>query len=151
MQSLIQLLAAGVGSFGYALIFHVRGRDVLWAAFGGLISWGTYLLTSLFTSSDVLRYFICAFFLTVYAEIMARVRRSPTTVFLVAGAIPLIPGASLYRAMSAAVSGAWKQAAAGGKTTLLLAAAIAGGILSCTALWQIILRITLFHRRRLQK
>ena len=151
MQSLIQLLAAGIGSLGYALLFNVRGRDVPWATLGGLISWGTYLLSSIFSSSDMLRYFICAFFLTVYAEIMARLRKSPTTVFLVAGAIPLIPGAGLYRAMCAAVSGAWDQAVAGGKTTLLLAAAISGGILSCTALWHIVSRFSAFHRRGNQR
>ncbi len=151
MQSLIQLLAAGVGSFCYALYFNVRGRDVVWATLGGLISWGTYLLSFFLSPNDMLRYFISAFLLTVYAEIMARLRKSPTTVFLVAGAIPLIPGASLYRAMSAAVSGAWKLAIEGGKTTLLLAVAISGGILSCTAIWHVATRFVFFWQRRMRQ
>jgi uncharacterized membrane protein YjjB (DUF3815 family) len=146
MQSFIQLLAAGVGSFGYALFFNVRGRDILWASLGGLISWGIYLSSRLIVSSDPLCYFISAFLLTVYAEIMARLRKSPTTVFLVAGTIPLIPGAGLYRTMSAAIAGQFDTAIQDGKTTLLLAAAISSGILLCTVLWHIALRF-LFYRR----
>ena len=38
---------------------------------------------------------------------MARLKKTPTTVFLVPAAIPMVPGASLYRSMSFAVSGQW--------------------------------------------
>ena len=69
MQSFIQLLAAGVGSFGYALFFNVRGRDILLASLGGLISWGIYLSSRLIVSSDPLCYFISAFLFFAYINL----------------------------------------------------------------------------------
>ncbi len=140
MNDLIQLLAAGVGSLGFAMIFNARGRRLFWAALGGVVSWGAYLLALRFWPSEAGCSLIAAFILTVYGETMARVQHTPATVYVVAGAIPMVPGASLYRTMSAAVAGDTHAAVAGGAKTLLLAAAIAAGILACMMLWSIVER-----------
>jgi len=145
MTWLVQLIAACVGSLGYALIFNVRRRDVLWATFGGFLSWSVFLIVKHVGGSDPICCFSAAFLLTVYAELMARVRRSPATVFLVAGAIPLFPGASLYRTVRAAVLGDWTSAVTIGKNTLFMAAAIAFGILTCTVVWRV---VRLFLRKQ---
>lgn len=137
MDQLIQLASAGLGSLGFALLFNLRGAKLFWASLGGVISWGAYLVAMMFWPNEAGSYLIAAFLLTVYAEIMARVQFSPVTVYLVAGTIPLIPGASLYRTMSFAVSGDWSTALSNGVHTLLLAAAISGGILACMVLWNI--------------
>lgn len=140
MDALIQLLAAGAGSLGFGMIFNARGRRLLWAALGGVISWGAYLLAMRFWPVEAGCCLIAAFVLTVYGESMARLQRTPATVYVVAGAIPMVPGASLYRTMSAAVAGDAQAAIAGGAKTLLLAAAIAAGILACMMLWSIVER-----------
>lgn len=137
MDQLIQLAAAGLGSLGFALLFNLRGKRLFWASLGGVISWGVYLLIMIFWPNEAGCFFFAAFLLTVYAEIMARIQKSPVTVYLVAGTIPLIPGASLYRTMSFAVSADWRMALNNGVHTLLLAAAISGGILACMVLWNI--------------
>lgn len=138
LDQLIQLAAAGLGSLGFALLFNLRGAKLTWASLGGVISWGAYLIVMAFWPNEAGSYLIAAFILTVYAEIMARIQRSPVTVYLVAGTIPLIPGASLYRTMSYAVSADWRTALSNGVHTLLLAAAISGGILACMVLWNIV-------------
>ena len=137
MDQLIQLAAAGFGSLGFALLFNLRGERLVWASLGGVISWGIYLLVMMVWPSEAGSYLLAAFVLTVYAEIMARQQHSPVTVYLVAGTIPLIPGAGLYRTMSYAVSGDWQTAMTTGIHTLVLAAAISGGILACMVLWNI--------------
>lgn len=137
MDQFIQLLAAGAGSLGFALLFNTRGVQLVWATLGGFLSWGVYLAAYALWPSDPACYFLAAVVLTIYAEIMARLRKTPATVYLVAGTIPLIPGASLYRTMSSAVSGDAQAAFRYGVTTLLLAAAIAAGILACMVLWNI--------------
>ena len=44
MDNLIQLLAALAGSFGFAALFNLHGRKLVFAALGGLLSWSVYLL-----------------------------------------------------------------------------------------------------------
>lgn len=40
---IIQLLAAFVGSVGFAMLLNMRGKQVAYAGIGGIISWGIYL------------------------------------------------------------------------------------------------------------
>ena len=58
---------------------------------------------------------------------MARVHKTPTTIFLVTSAIPLIPGAGLYRTVSALMLRHTAEATVQGTYTLLFAASMASG------------------------
>lgn len=135
MSPVLQLLTALIGSLGFALLFNVRGRRLVPAALGGLLTWGVYLLAGLVIAADAPRYFLASVLLTVYAEIMARVHKSPATVFLTCGTVPLIPGGSLYTTMRYAILADWSAFSRQGLATLLLALAIAIGILCTTSLW----------------
>jgi len=138
-EIIVELTTAFLGSLGFALLFNTRGKHLWPASLGGLLSWGVYLMMGLVTQSDPLRYLVAAAALTVYAELLARRLRTPATVFLVAGTIPLIPGGSLYRTMECALRGDHAGFSELGINTLLLAGAIAGGIL---------LMMPLFHVNR---
>lgn len=129
MENAIQLITAFLGSLGFAMLFHVRREKLLLASLGGLLSWGVYLLMGLALSDDVVRYFAASVVVAIYAETMARVVKCPATVFLVTAAVPLIPGGSLYRTMSAFMDGNFTACSHYGLTTMLLAAAIAVGML----------------------
>ena len=129
MKDLVQLLAAFIGSLGFVLLFNVRGSKALPAGVGGLLSWGIYLLAGLFTPLEAVRILLATVVLTVYAELMAKIKKAPATLFLVPGTIPLIPGASLYSAMYYAVRGNWEEFSTQGMKTMVLALAIAMGIL----------------------
>ncbi len=100
MQEIIQLFAAFLGSLGFAVLFNIRGEKLVFAALGGLLSWGVYLGAGYIDNNPYFCGFTASVLLTLYAECMARVHKTPVTVFLVSAAIPLIPGAGLYRAMS---------------------------------------------------
>ena len=126
---IIQLSAAFIGSLSFAMFFNVRWGKLLSCAFGGCASWGLYLLLGAVISNDVTRYFLVSMALTFYAEIMARVKKTPDTIYIICAAIPLIPGGSLYNTMHCAAEGKWAEFSETGIHTLLLAAAIAVGIL----------------------
>jgi uncharacterized membrane protein YjjB (DUF3815 family) len=73
----------------------------------------------------------------VYAELLAHWMRSPTTLFVIPAIIPLVPGSSLYYAMSSAVQRDLTNAREYGSQTLELALAIAAGmsfVLACREL-----------------
>lgn len=140
MENAIQLITAFLGSLGFAMLFHVRRKKLLLASLGGLLSWGVYLLMGLALSDDVVRYFAASVVVAIYAETMARVVKCPATVFLVTAAVPLIPGGSLYRTMSAFMDGNFTACSHYGLTTMLLAAAIAVGMLFPMSVFQLFRR-----------
>ncbi|MBP3730458.1 MAG: threonine/serine exporter family protein [Mailhella sp.] len=125
---IVQLATAFTGSIGFALLFNVPPARLFAAGFGGLLGWSVYLAIGPWYQGDVLRFFSASMCFTIYAECLARLKRTPSTVFLVPAAIPLVPGASLYRSMRFTVDGAWLDFTHQIIYTLFLASAIAGGI-----------------------
>lgn len=138
MTELIQLAMAFLGSLGFAGIFNIKRDKLFSAAFGGFLSWGIYLFTGILTTSDALRYFVASFAFTIYAEIMARYKKTPATLFLVPAAIPLIPGGSLYTTMRYAVEGQREACTHQAVYTLILAGSIACGILCAMTVWTVV-------------
>ena len=128
-EGIIHLVTAGFGALGFSLIFNVRRELLPAAAFGGLLDWGVYMMAEWFFGNGV--FFpsvVAAAFASIYAEAMARVEKSPATVFYIPALIPLIPGGSLYYTMSYAVLGQWDQVQRYGASTAYCALGIAVGM-----------------------
>ena len=108
MREIIQLVVSFTGSLGFAALFNIHGKKLWFAALGGCLSWAVYLIVGIWTSSP----YICGFWstvtITLYAECMARIHKTPVTVFLVSATIPLIPGAALYRTMNWMMMQEWE-------------------------------------------
>ena len=137
-MDLMQVLMGGLGSLGFGVLFHIRKRALIIATLGGLMSWAVFLLMEPVFPSEALRYFFAAAAVTVYAEVFARVLKTPTTTFLVPSLIPLIPGGSLYYTMNYALNEQWAAFAAKAFYTLELAVALALGMIAVTTLNRIV-------------
>lgn len=125
----VPLISSFVGSFGFGLIFNVERKHLVYVAFGGFLTWGMFLLCSdLFSLGVLLSTIFAAVSCQVYAEILARLFKAPTTVFFIPGIVPLIPGGSLYNTMYAAVFQNWAQVREYGMQTLLGTLGIAIGL-----------------------
>ena len=147
MVYIMQLVTAFIGSWGFAMLFHVRREKLLLASLGGLLAWGSYLLMGFVSNQDVVRYFFASVALTVYAETMARVVKCPATLFLITAAIPLVPGGSLYRTMQFFMRNDLDAFSRQALTTMLLAVAIAVGMLFPTSVFQLLQRVRTQDRR----
>ena len=75
----VQLISAFLGSIGFAIILKIKGRQILYAGIGGLVTWLIYLLTFAQLHSDFTCNLIAAVFVAIYAEIMARINKAPAT------------------------------------------------------------------------
>lgn len=143
---LIELITSFFGSLGFAMVFNVRRHNLFPAALGGLLVCGAHLIcfeffkTGLFLSS-----LIAGAVCQIYSEIMARISRSPATVFYITSLIPLIPGGSLYRTMDAVVEGNLSLVRLYGVQTLYVTLGLAIGISFVTAL------LFLFRRGKQKK
>ena len=123
-----QLIAALLGSAGFAMLFHLRGKLVLPAGIGGMLCWGTYLVSEHFIGGLLIPSVIGSAFAALYAEFLARRMKAPATLFFVPTVISMIPGSTLYYTMSYAVQKDWEQAHIYGSNTIQYALGIAIGI-----------------------
>ena len=130
----LQVITGTVGTVGFAVLFNIRGKKLITVGVGGFLSWAIYLLTELLTGSEMLGYFISAALMTLFSELMARMLKTPTTVFVIPTLVPLIPGGSLYKTMRFAFSAEAHSFSATGLYTVELAAALALGIIISSAI-----------------
>lgn len=129
-EPILQTLMGAIGSLGFAILFNVRGQRLFFAFLGGGIGWGVCCLVGLWwPDNEALCYFIATTALALYAECMARVLRCPSTVMLVTGWIPLIPGGALYNSIAALVAKQMDDFVERTLHTIFLMIAMSAGIL----------------------
>lgn len=133
MNELLQLLTSFIGTLGFGILFHIRGRKLWLAALGGLFAWTVFLALGYLIESEPVRYFIVSMLTTLYAEVLARLVKTPTTTFIIVSLIPLIPGSGLYYTMANALSGNSEGFMDKGIYTLELALALSLGIILVTS------------------
>lgn len=141
MDIVVQLITAFTGSMGFAMMFRVDRKKLLLSSIGGLLSWSVYLLMGHWILDDAIRYLIASSVISIYAEILARVIKTPATIFIVTAAVPLFPGGSVYYTMRAAVEQNGPLFIEKAKYTLLLAGAIALGIICTMSILQAIYKL----------
>lgn len=134
---LLELVAAFLGSLGFAIIFNIQGPGALLCAAGGAVTWLTYRCVQ-FIGGDISAYFMASMMAALYAETMARIRKYPAISYLVVSLIPLIPGAGVYYTMNYIVQGDMQSAASQGTNTIAIAGAIAVGILLISTVFRLI-------------
>ncbi len=143
-----QIATAFLGSFGFSVLFNLRRTKLLIAALGGMLSWSLFLLLGLWFSGEPIRYFFASAFVTVYAEIFARIKKTPTTSYLVPGFIPMIPGGALYSTMKYALNGEWQLFGETAAYTVQLALGIAAGIIVVSSAMRMAVAVFRYLRKR---
>ncbi len=129
---IIQIITSLLGTLGYAILFNIKGKRLVAASVGGFLSWMIFLLLGNFIGSEPIRYFLVSVLISFYAEIIARILKTPTTTVLMTALIPLVPGASLYYTMAYALGSDLEKFVAKAISTLQLAGALALGIVITT-------------------
>ncbi len=131
---ILQAIACFVSGIGFFILFNIHGKGGFLCALGGLLTWLCYSAILKFGGGEILGYFCATAFASLYAEIMARIRKCPAIAYLVISAFPLIPGAGVYYTMTHAVANRMDLFAQTGMHTLAIAGAMAVGIVLATSL-----------------
>ena len=145
---ILQIITGFLGSLGFAVLYNIHGKKLVLSALGGFLSWTLFLLFKFLTESESIRYFLVAVLISVYAEIMARLLKTPTTTFLITSLIPLIPGGSLYYTMTSVFEGELLHFLDKGVYTLQLAVALALGIVLVSAVTKMLLYVVEMLRKK---
>ena len=92
-----------LGAFGavisLGLLLEVPKKYLLHAGTAGGIGWLVYQIVKLETESAPLAAFAASLMGACMSHIFARRLKAPVAVFLIAGILPLVPGASIYRSV----------------------------------------------------
>ena len=124
-----QVIVAFVASFGFGIIFNIKGIKLIFAAIGGSLSWFCYLYSNNNGISTILSLFISSIIFSIYSEICARYLRTPVTTIVICALIPLVPGAGMYETMYQTILGNVSGALELGLNTLASAGVLALGII----------------------
>jgi uncharacterized membrane protein YjjB (DUF3815 family) len=138
VTEIAQILSGFVGTLCFGILFRIRGWRLCAVSLGGLLSWFLFVILNRWIPNEVVNYFIVALVISLYNEIMARVLKTPTTMFVTTSLIPLIPGGSLYYTMAYAFEGNREHFLEKAIYTLQLASALALGIILAATLTKIV-------------
>lgn len=144
----ITCIAAFVGCIGFSILFNIHGAGGMLCAIGGAISWIVFIVTYDKSGSALAGYFWGTTFSALYSEIMARIRKFPTTSYIVVSIFPLLPGASIYYTMRYALDRNMDGFLSKGIEAVSIAGTMAVSILLVSTLVR--LYTTWLHMRKLR-
>ncbi len=125
---MLQFFAAFIGAAGFGFLFHLQFKHIFPAALGGVLTWVIYVIATTFGFDTFISSLFASAFAAIYSEVIAKIRKAPTTLFLIISVVVLIPGGSLYYTMSYAVQKQWHEAALYGSQTVQCALGLAIGM-----------------------
>ncbi len=139
---LLPIVSAALGSLSFAMFFGVRSRKLWFSLLGGVLNWGLYLLAmKKMGLPATMAYALGAAAGTLYAEILARIVKTPVTVFVITSVIPMVPGGALYYTMLGLLQGDKATFVDRGLYTLSAAGAMALGIFAATMLFRLLFTV----------
>lgn len=94
-----EILSGALGTFAFSVLMQVPRRLLFFTTFGGLLSGTVYQ----FAEENGMGAFGATLWgmlaVALYAELLARVLKTPSTVLLYPSTVPLLPGSAIYYAM----------------------------------------------------
>jgi uncharacterized membrane protein YjjP (DUF1212 family) len=118
------LLFGFCSTFGFGIIFNAPKKLLIAVSAIGAV--GMFILDYMTTEYNVIAacfFGTCA--IAILAEISSRAGKDATTIFIIPGIIPFVPGAQLYETMSQMLVSDFSQAISTGTQALIIAGCIA--------------------------
>ena len=92
---ILQFFAAFIGAAGFGFLFHLQFKHIFPAALGGVLTWVIYVIATTWGFDVFISSLFASAFAAIYSEVIAKIRKAPTTLFLIISVVVLIPGGSL--------------------------------------------------------
>lgn len=145
------ILSSYVASFGFGILFHIKGKKLYIAALAGTIGAVAYTLAMNQGINEIIALLIASICFSIFSEICARIYHTPVTTFVIVALIPLVPGNGMYNTMVAAVSGDTSQSLQIGLDTISKAGALALGIVMVSTMTRLYFSLRSKRRMKLIK
>ena len=143
MEIIFQFVMAFLACIAFSIIFNAPKKELPFCGISGSVSWGTYFIINQLFLQPVTATFFAALVVTVLCRFLSSIRLAPSTMYHIAGILPLVPGMNIYNAMSGILSNDLLYCFGQGVMALKLAAVIAIGSILVLSLPQSMFRVTL--------
>ena len=131
---IIKIIAGTIATLGFAILFRLKPSHWPFAMLDGLFACICYFAFTELFGGNFLPNLLAAFAASVFADLFARLCKAPSTVFILPGCIALVPGGTLYYAMSNLLSENREVAVEYFLITLTVGIGIGGGIIAASLL-----------------
>ncbi len=125
---IMHMVCPFLGTVGYAVLFNVPKRFYLSCGLTGMAGWLVYHAIASQTLSAAFASFLGTMAVVFLSRVLSVEKKCPITVFLVAGILPLVPGAGIYYTVYYLVTNQLAEAARRGMDSVKVAFAIVLGI-----------------------
>ena len=102
---IIQVFSAFWAVAMFSILTETPKKFLPYAAFSGGFAWWAYLMINNLTHSTLQAAFFSILAVAFLSHILARIMKAPVTVFLIAGILPSVPGAGIYRTVYYLIQG----------------------------------------------
>lgn len=92
---ILQLIAAMVGTIGFALLFGVPRKYYIVGGLIGAAGWGIYCST-VNTCGATIATLLATIVVMFLSRVASVCKKCPVTIFMISGIIPLVPGGGVY-------------------------------------------------------
>jgi uncharacterized membrane protein YjjB (DUF3815 family) len=123
-----QLVTSFIASGSFGILFNVPRSSLLKCGLVGMLGWAIYITFVQNHFGDVLATAIASFAIAVVSIIFAKIYKTPVTIFIVAGIIPLVPGGLAYDAMRNFVENDYNTALRQAAKAFMISGSIAIGL-----------------------
>lgn len=103
MHWIYQAVCSFVATLGIAVIFNAPRKLLAHCSMVGVVGWMTYYSLVQNNLDAIPASFAGSFIVAILAHILAKLYKTPITIFSIAGVISLVPGGMAYEAMRAIV------------------------------------------------
>ncbi len=133
---LVQIGVSMMATLSFAILFSAPKKEYLFCAITGAVGWTTYFLMTQHDFINVTSALCATIMLTLISRCLSVIRKVPSTIFLVTGIFPLVPGAGIYYTAYHLITNDMYYAWLRGLETFKIAGAIVLGIILGSALPQ---------------
>ena len=127
----LNILYAAICAFGFSVFFNLRGKKLIVCSIGGSFAWMFYELFAIY--GVMVQFFAAGAAIALFAEIMARILKTPVSIYIAPALIPLVPGGALYRSMLHVLNGENDLFISTGIDALIIIGALTLGIVSVSS------------------
>lgn len=138
----MKIFSAFFASFGFAILFNVPKNRLVYSGLCGSCGAIAYVLALHAQMSEAMALFFASMALSATAEIMARILKTPSTLYLICALIPFVPGGGMYYTVLYIIQKNNALALTTGLNTMTQACAI---VIGCVLVTGIVHMITQFQ------
>lgn len=126
---LFKSIFAGISAASFGIYFNSPKKSIIGNFLGGTIGvFMSYIILDII-SSKFLALTLSAFIIGTWAELLAKIKKLPSTIFLVPCLIPLVPGMAMFKTMQGLASPGLSDALVNGIDAIVSSTALALGII----------------------